>query len=212
MPETIEAFVAKLQEQGVQTGQAEAQKLTDQAQSQAESILADAQAQAKSILADAQKEADGMIVRAQTEMDLAARDTIAKLRESLADCLQAIIADSARVTLTDIDFLGKTLHDIIVLYANADVERKMRIHINVPADVRENLKAWAFRELGQEVIERHRPSIDLKGKLKQAGFEYEVKDATVEVTLDSVVETLSEMVTPALRERLIAAAKATPQG
>ena len=49
-------------------------------------------------------------------------------------------------------------------------------------------------------------SSELAGTLKEAGFEYTVGGATVEVTLSSVVESLSEMVSPALRDILAAAA------
>jgi len=42
--------------------------------------------------------------------------------------------------------------------------------------------------------------------LAEAGFEYQVQDANVEVTRTAVVETLSDLVSPRLREML---AKAT---
>ena len=53
-------------------------------------------------------------------------------------------------------------------------------------------------------------SIDLKGTLSGAGFEYAVSGATVEMTLESVVEVLSRLVAPDLRgivERALEARK-----
>jgi len=48
--------------------------------------------------------------------------------------------------------------------------------------------------------------IDLRGTLAEAGFAYEIAGGTVEVTVDSVVEVLSEMVGAELRKRVVAAA------
>jgi hypothetical protein len=47
--------------------------------------------------------------------------------------------------------------------------------------------------------------IDLRGTLAEAGFAYEIAGGTVEVTVDSVVEVLSEMVGAELRKRVAAA-------
>ena len=48
-------------------------------------------------------------------------------------------------------------------------------------------------------------TIDLKGSLSAAGFEYNVSGATVEVTLESVVESISELVSPHLAKVIDAA-------
>jgi hypothetical protein len=45
-------------------------------------------------------------------------------------------------------------------------------------------------------------SLDLKGTLADAGFEYQVDGANIEVTLSSIVEALTELVNPNLREIL----------
>ncbi len=207
MVDTIETFVAKLQQDGVQAGQAVAEKLRADADAQGQQIIADAQAQAKQIIADAQAQGASIIARSQTELQLAARDTVAQLRQTLSDSLNAVIAAGAKTTLSDLDFLGKTLHEIVLLYAKANLERKLHININVPGDIRDSLRDWALSELGKDAVAELRPSLDLRGKLRQVGFEYSVEnEGTVEVTLDSVVETISKLVTPALREILEKAA------
>lgn len=208
MVETIETFVAKLHQEGVQAGQAAAQKLQADAEAQAKKIIADAQAQAKKIVADAQAQAQGLLDRSKTDLTLAARDTVAQLRETLCRSLNAVIAQGAKDVLCDLDFLGRTLHDIVMLYAKADLDRKLHVDINVPGEIRQDLKSWALKELGAKAIAEVRPSFDLKGSLQQVGFEYSVGDGgTVEVTLDSVVDLLSQLVTPALRDVLAQAEK-----
>ena len=202
MVDTIESFVEKLQKQGVQAGQEAASKLETQAQDQAKKIVDDAQAKADKIIADAQKQAQSIVDRGKSELELAARDVVAKLREELSKSLNALLAESTQKTLEDTDFIGKTLHDIVTSYAKADSHHKLTVKINVNEKLRNELKSWALKELGKEVVEQYRPSLNLQGNLKQAGFEYEVSGATVEVTRDSVVESLSELITPALREVL----------
>jgi V/A-type H+-transporting ATPase subunit E len=202
MAETIESFVSKLQEEGVQAGQQAAEKLRADAQAEADKIIADAKDQAEQILADAQADADGKIARAQTEMELAARDTVAKLRDTLEQCLSAVFAEASAEKLQDTDFIGKALYDIVTMYAKSEKDQKAVVHINVPDEMRTQLKEWAFSTLGSEAVEQARPRFELKGKLKQVGFEYEVHGGTVEVTTASVTQLLSDMVTPALQDLL----------
>ena len=132
MADTIETFVAKLQQEGVQAGKDAAEKLQAQAQKQAEQIIADAETKAKQIIAEAEKEGESILARSKTELQLAARDTVAQLRQTLCDSLNAIIAEGTKSTLSDLDFLGKTLHQVVLLYAKANQERKLHIDINVP--------------------------------------------------------------------------------
>jgi len=200
MVETIESFVAKLQEEGVQAGQQAAQKLRDQAQQQADKLIADARAEAEKIIAEANAQADNTRQRGQTDLNLAARDVVLKLRDSLNKVLRTVLAARTKEKFADVDFLGKILYEIILLYARADAAHKGRIQIDVPEKVRQSLVEWAMREIGQEKLEGMDMSIDLKGTLAQAGFEYNVSGATVEITEASVVDALAELVSPALRE------------
>ena len=200
MPETIESFVAKLQADGVQAGKAEADKLTQQARQQAQQIIDDAQAQAKKIEADAQAQAARIIERSQAELKLAARDAVLKLRQALQNALRSILSVKAQAALTDVELLGKTLHELIRSYSAQDSESNLSMQINVSADLRDQLVEWAISEIGRERVEQRKRSIDLRGTLQQAGFEYRVDGGTVEVTVESVVEVLSQMVSPRLQE------------
>jgi V/A-type H+-transporting ATPase subunit E len=207
MADTIESFVSKLQQEGVEAGRAEAEKLKADAQAQADEILADAKKQAEKIVADANKEAEAIVSRGKTDLQLAARDTVAQLRSTLSDCMTAVLAEGAKEKLTDLDFLGKVMHEIVRLYAEADKAGKTNITLDVPAEHHQQLKEWAFSELKSTFEGETHPHLDFKGRLQQAGFEYEVDGGKVEVTLESMVATLSGMVTPALREVLQKAAQ-----
>ncbi len=202
MVETIESFVSKLQEQGVQTGREAAQKLQDEAEIKAQQIIADAETKAQHIVADAEKQGESILSRSQSELNLAARDIIAKLRDTLSSALNELLAKAANVTLSDTNILGTILHDIVKMYVEADIKGEELVKINVSADIRQKLIDWAIKELGREAVDNKRAHIELTGTLKQAGFEYTVHNGTIEVTPESVVATLSDIVTPALRDIL----------
>ena len=200
MAETIEAFVAKLRQEGVEGGREAAQLHHAKARQEADALLADARAQARKILSDAQAQAEASQAKARTDMELAARDITLRLRDSLSRAVRQVLAAGAKEQLADPEFLGGLLREIVLAYVEADIARKSSFRITVTPEMRERLAQWALTRLRQP--ELGGVSIDLKGTLAQDGFEYRAEGAGIEVTVDSVVEALSELVNPALREML----------
>ena len=201
MADTIESFVAKLQSEGVDAGNQEAEKIRAEADRHAEQTRAQATQEAERLVEEAKAQAEALLERAKNELSLAARDAATKLRDALNKGLQAILRHGAQAVLEDVDFLSKLLHDLVVVYARAEHDSTTVATINVQAETREKLTQWALKELKTRAEDANL-TIDLKGSLDQAGFEYRLEGATVEVTLDSVVEVLSEMVGAQLREIL----------
>lgn len=199
MADSIESFVQKLQEEGVQAGRAEAQKLTEQAKAQAERILAEARQEAERIVQEAKDAAGRDLQRGREDLELAARDVLLRLRQTLTETLEAVLRRAAGGAMADNNFLTKLLHDVVMQYAEKDSESIYPIQIRVSDEELEAVTDWALREMTQH-DERGRPRIDLKGKLKAAGFEYSAGGGTVEVTPESIAAALSEMITPRLRE------------
>ena len=150
MAESIETFVAKLQSEGVEVGRQEADKLLANAHQEAEKIVADAKAQAEKILADARGEAGKTLMRGKTELELAARDALLRLREALSKSLEAVLQYRVRETLTDVDFLGKILHELILLYAKDEQTARGGFKVNVSSEVCQKLADWALQEIRQE--------------------------------------------------------------
>lgn len=198
MVQTIEAFVEKLQTEGVQEGQKQAKQICSQAQTDAEEVLAEAKVQAEKIIAQAKSEAENIAQRNQSELKLACRDTVAKLRQTLVKVLQAVLTRKVADKLEDTDFLGKLLHEIVTMYAKTLHESKEQLTINVQAEMRDKLVDWAIHEMGKDKAAGVRGTFDFKGTLANSGFEYSLDGATVEVTLESVVESLRQMISPAL--------------
>ena len=203
MADTIESFVKKLQADGVDVGRQEAAKIQQAARDEAEKTIDDAKRQAEKIVADARADADGMLARAKTELQLASRDAVLKLRNALARALEAIVAEGTKEKLADAGFLGQVLHDLVKLYAESHMgARSAPMTINVTAEMKQKLQEWALSELGHQVVDSLRGKFDIHGTLAATGFEYKIAGATVEVTVESVVATLKDLVGPGLRDVL----------
>jgi V/A-type H+/Na+-transporting ATPase subunit E len=201
MTESIETFVSRLHEEGIQAGQADAEKIREQARREAGSIVNDARQEAQRILTQAQSEAKSTLEKGRTELQLAARDAILILRNKIKQILQTVLAGSVKPRLDDPNFLTPLLRDIILQYAHADCEKNRVIKINVSPEQHRKLADWAIDEINHAAQQKGM-SIDLKGTLKQTGFEYQMEGATVEVTVESVMEMLMKWIGPGLNQLL----------
>ena len=201
MAETIETFVKKLQAEGVDAGKESAEKLKAEAEGQAQEIIRKAEAQADKLVADARTEADNLLTRSRTELELAARDAVLQLRETLGQVLQGLLTAPVKKELSSADFLKTLIQDVVGQYARADCEGTGTITLAVPENMQAHLGDWVVQEFQKASKDATAP-VDLKATLAVAGFEYSVSGGTVEVTLDSVVETLRELVGASLKETL----------
>lgn len=207
MAGTIEAFVEKLQAEGVEAGRAEAERIRTEAEHKAAALIREAEARAHGILDKATAECRLLRTRTETELRLAARDTVVRLRETLARALRAVLESAVKTKLAEPAFLEHVLHDAIMAYVRADVTGNGSVTINVTPDMRQRLAGWVVSSLQPEV-QGQGVTVDLLGTLKAAGFEYRITEGTVDVTTESVVSILSELVGPELR-KLLAEAGAT---
>lgn len=200
MVETIETFISKLHEDGVQAGQQAAQEIIEKAEQQARQRLAEAEEQAEQIVQQARQEAERNRVRVETEFKLAARDIVFRVQGTLNQVLQAVLADAVDAKLADAEFLGGLIHDVVMQYVTADATGGDAIEVSVSEDMRKRLLSGAVNAFRPDQAEQAR--IKLVDQLNKAGFEYKVAGATVEITDDSVVQLLSEFLGAELRRRV----------
>lgn len=208
---TLESFVAQLHSEGVEAGRREAEEVLRDAHTEAEAILRRARKEADALAAEAREEAEAAGKRARAELELAVRDAILQLQAALSTALRGLITRAAAEHLSDADELKSLLRDVVSAYARADAEGRPG-EFRVPARAARELESWWTRELGAAVSE-DLPA--LSASLLEAGFEYDVGGGVVEVSVESVVEKLMELVRPGLREVVeevakTAAAEAAP--
>jgi vacuolar-type H+-ATPase subunit E/Vma4 len=206
MADSIERFIEKLQNDGVEAGQQEKQRIREEAEKEARAIVDDAKRQANRIVEQAKSEAANIKEQSETELKLAARDTVGRLEETLNHALQRVLEDQLKAQLNNTEFLAELLREVIMQYVRADVEGKDYFAINVSPEKREQLSQWAIQELHGE-LKAAETKVTLGGTLGSDGFEYQVADGTVEVTAESVAEQLSGFLSDHLHELLQQALK-----
>ena len=199
MSGAIETFVARLQADGVEAGKRDAERIRNDARAEAGQIVAEARAEADRLRAAAQRDAERSVTKARVELDLAVRDTLARLRSQLLAAIEAVLAAGAREVLRDSKFIASLLDQIVAAYAAAHIDDDKTLIINVSAETHSDLLQWALGTLMAERKKGRELKFDLFGTLQTAGFEYRIDNAAIEVTQESVVEVLSQMVAPELR-------------
>jgi len=205
MAESIESFVERLQKEGVEVGRAEAEKIASEARADADRTRAEARAEAEKIVAEARTEAERTLEQGRGELALAARDVFARLRETLTKAVAEVVRRGASAALADEAFLRTLLHDVIVQYAQKDAEGTWPIELRISESTGDQVIDGALKALTDEGRSGG-DEVDLKGRLKSAGFEYSVSRGVVEVTPESVAAALEEMIGPRLRELIEKAA------
>jgi V/A-type H+/Na+-transporting ATPase subunit E len=201
MPDTIEAFIGRLQSDGVTAGKQAAEKIEAEAKQHAAQILKDAETQATNIRGQAEADAARHRERVEGELRLAVRDTVLTLRETLGRMLQSVLTADVESHLSDEGFLKELIHEVLRQYAQADSEGRNVIRINLTPEMERQLAHWAVHELRPAIADSGR-HIDMRHSLDMAGFEYQVSNGTVQVTTESVVAKLHELARPELRRLL----------
>lgn len=201
MATTLESFVERLKADGVEAGRQAAEMIRREAEQQAAQRLREAEAEAQRIIAAAQAEREKILARTQTELKLAARDTILRLREALEKALKEVLLEAVHGQLQDADFLKELIREIVCQYAKADAKQEDVITVNVSEPMRRRLGDWAIGAFHKADCPQEL-TIQLHGALTGAGFEYRLSGGTVEVTPESVVEVLMEIVSPEVRKLL----------
>jgi len=208
MAETLEAFIHRLQEDGVKAGQEAAEKIRSEAEQQAGRILEEARSQAETILQQARTESEQIRSRAETELKLAIRDAVNRLQETFGRVLRALLQEAARRALSDPELIKELMRLIVSQYVASDLAGKECLTFNVSPEMREKLVHWVIEEF-HKGLEGESCPVDLQGTLHGAGIEYKIVGGTVEITEASAVELLSELVGPELQKLISRAAKET---
>ncbi len=200
MAETIESFVAKLRTEGLDAGKQEADRVVADARAEADRIVAAAKANAEQLVAQARADAEAATARGRTELELAVRDAALRLRDGATRAVTAMLSRATTQALEDPAWLQATLRDLIRLWAETERTGEALV-VKVSPDTRARLASWALSEA---------KGVELKDGLRKAGFAYELRGAAVEVTADSVAETLRELVSPELQQLIDKALRAAP--
>jgi V/A-type H+-transporting ATPase subunit E len=200
--DTIEAFVKRLRQDGVDAGRSEAETLIAAAKAEAARIVAAAERDAATRRQQAEAEAARLLAKGRADLSLAVRDTVARLRMSLGVILTDLLARRAGRSLRDPDLVAEAI--VALVRAHTAAGRAVP-DVRVEPGLRDRVVASALAALAEEVAAGKVGEAMIVAGCEQPGFTYVVEGATVSVDVQSVVEHLGEMVNPALREAIVAA-------
>ena len=106
--EKIQELTEKIYREGVEKGQAEADRIVEEAKQSAEQIIAEAREQAKAIEAQAQKKASELDANTKSELKLYTSQALNALKSEIVNVLTDKVAKDAAADLAaDKNFLGQ---------------------------------------------------------------------------------------------------------
>ena len=145
--EKIQELTEKIYREGVEKGQAEADRIVEEAKHTAEQIIAEAREQAKAIEAQAQKKASELDVHTKSELKLYTSQALNALKSEIANVLTDKVAkDAAAGLAADNNFLGQ----FAVMLASKWADNEA---IVLSSSEAENLKAY-FAKKAQELLDK----------------------------------------------------------
>lgn len=106
--EKIQELTEKILREGVEKGQAEADRIVKQAQQQAETILQEARQQAQDIVAQAQKQAGDTAANTRNELKMYTTQALSALKTEVTNVLtDNVVKEAVKDMTAKPDFLGQ---------------------------------------------------------------------------------------------------------
>lgn len=121
MNSRIQELTDKIYQEGIEKGNAEAQKIIDKAREQADDMVAKAKAEAQKILSDAEAKTNELSKNTQSELRLFAQQSVDALKTQVTDLVCGkIVADSVQAATADKAFMQKVILSLVEEWAKND--------------------------------------------------------------------------------------------
>lgn len=105
----VEQLIERLREQAIDAGQAKAESIVSDAQRRAAWLIGEAEQEAKNVLKKAQAEADSMRTAGLDALNLAARDALLRLRDTLLGSFSQEVQRVVGEKMADQDFMEQLI-------------------------------------------------------------------------------------------------------
>lgn len=129
----IEALIARLRDEGVAEGQAEAERLVAEANARARSILEAAETEAGAKLAAARREIDAHRRAGEDALHAAARDTVLDLKEQLVRKFATDVEKTIANALRDEAMLERMIIEVVGrARQEAKIDRSAEVRVVLP--------------------------------------------------------------------------------
>lgn len=191
----VAELISRLKRDGIDAGEAEKQRLLDEAEKKAAAIVAEAKAKAEELLAQAKQERERQKQQLEAELQMAARDFALRFSERIKQqIIEPVVSGPTKAVLEDPAFLRATLQELCVAYAKTGAD----IELTLSPETRAKLEAFFTGELSRALGERQLSLVDESGLV---GFRLAKKGDSFawDFSLDAVTAELLRLVDPALR-------------
>ncbi len=136
--ENLETIVSKLKEQGIDAGEAEKQRIIEEAKKQAEAIIAEAEAQKNTIIEEANSKAEQAKNNAQTAMKQASRDMLEATKVAVLKYMESIFGNLSESLFTQEKYLEELTKAVV-----ASIEGSKKVE--VPAETLKGMQAFIVK-------------------------------------------------------------------
>lgn len=176
----IQELAKKLQQDGVDKGKEEAEKIKASALEEAKKIKQSAEEEKEKILAQAKEEISKMENSGKQNLQLAARDVTLQLKKDIEKMINSIVKRKVAVSLTDKDVVKDLMQTLVKQYDSQQKEHSAKFEM--PSKLSSDLESWLVSELKAEC----------KKNDSLAGFLLHDSDGgCIEITAESVQDTIS---------------------
>jgi V/A-type H+/Na+-transporting ATPase subunit E len=195
MTEELQSLLARIQAEGVERAEAQAARITQQAEARAAVIVAEAEEQATRLRRAAETDAAASVERGQTALEQAGRDFLLALEKSVEAVLRETLCDTVAEALTP-----EVMSDILVRLADAYAAHDMnesRVDVLLSPEDRDAVGAIVmekYRELVRQGLTL-RPDERVDGGFKVSFVDYHLYH-------DFSAQALAEALAPVLKAPL----------
>jgi len=144
--ENLEGIVAKLKEQGINAGEAEKQRIIEEAKKQAEAIISDAEGKKRTIIDEANSKAEQAEKNGVMALKQASRDMIEATKVAVLNYMKSIFGDLSESLFTQEQYLQELTRAVVDSI-------KGNKTVSLPADTIKGMEAFITKESLKEQVE-----------------------------------------------------------
>ena len=203
MQNKLQELTEKIYQEGIEKGNAEAQKIIEDAKKESTDIIKNANKEADEILAEAKKKADEYKTTTETELRLSAKQAINSIKQQITDIVDGEISSSAvKGAFDDKEFIKKVIEKMLTGWASSG--QNMDIHVLLPAEDEKQLGDY-FQKATKSLLDKG-VEIRFDSSVK-SGFQLSPKDGSYKVSFtdEDFVNFFKQFLRPKLIEILFSA-------
>lgn len=193
MTEDLQQLLEKIQRDGVDKAQAEADSITEAAKQKAASLVSAAKSDAEKLKNDAKAEAEAYAARASETISQSARDTLLRIEKSVTALMENLLLKDVDQALNSEEVISALVQDAIKTYLQDDADIEIAASEKMVGILRGQLAERASEEISIVMDET-----------TGSGFRVVLADGRVEhdFTGAAVAEALSKHLRPELKKLL----------